>query len=212
MDVRSQGKASETVPKALHYVWVQDAPGPARLPAVSEPVIEVRRSARRRKTVSVHREGEIYVVVIPARLTRSQEADATRSVMAQLQAKERRTLAPRGDGELRGLAVTVAQTYLADQPGVIDRLATVRWSRSVSRWGSCSTVSGEIRLSSRLRTCPRWVVEHVLLHELAHLVHHDHSAAFHELAERHPRSERAEGFLAGLSHGLAHAQITDGSS
>jgi predicted metal-dependent hydrolase len=36
------------------------------------------------------------------------------------------------------------------------------------------------------------------VHELAHLVHHDHSPAFHELANRYPRAERAYGFLLAM--------------
>ncbi len=176
---------------------------------VAEPVIEIRRSARRRRTVSVRREGDTYVVLVPAGLTRAQEAEATRSVVARLQAKERRAAAPGGDAALRELAVSVARTHLPEHADLLDRLAGVRWSTAVTRWGSCSTVSGEIRLSDRLRTTPRWVVEHVLLHELAHLVHHDHGPAFHALADRHPQAERAEGYLAGLAHGLGRAAATD---
>lgn len=175
----------------------------------SEPSIEVRSSARRHKTVSVHREGDTYVVVVPARLTRAQVAEATRSVVEKLQAKERRSLAPGGDAELQAMAVELASTYLRDHPVVTQRVAVVRWSKAVARWGSCSTLTGDIAISDRLRTAPRWVVEHVLLHELSHLVHHDHGPRFHALADRHPRAERAEGYLAGLAHGLGCPDGTD---
>ena len=54
---------------------------------------------------------------------------------------------------------------------------------------------GEIRLSRRLADYPSWVLDYVLVHELAHLVHADHSPAFRALVDRYPRAERARGFL-----------------
>jgi predicted metal-dependent hydrolase len=72
----------------------------------------------------------------------------------------------------------------------------VAWTdRQRSRWGSCSPSTGEIRVSRRLAEWPAWVLDYVLVHELAHLVEPNHSAAFHRLVDRYPRSERAKGFL-----------------
>jgi predicted metal-dependent hydrolase len=74
--------------------------------------------------------------------------------------------------------------------------ADVRWvDNQNSRWGSCSLASGEIRVSRRLAEFPRWVLDYVLVHELAHLVVPDHSAAFWALVGRYELSERARGFL-----------------
>lgn len=47
-----------------------------------------------------------------------------------------------------------------------------------SRWGSCSS-SGAIRYSWRLILAPPWVRQATVAHELAHLIHMDHSPAFH---------------------------------
>jgi predicted metal-dependent hydrolase len=49
---------------------------------------------------------------------------------------------------------------------------------------------------------PRWVLDAVIVHELAHLVEASHSAAFHALADRYPKQERAYGFLLAM-------QLTD---
>ncbi len=53
---------------------------------------------------------------------------------------------------------------------------TVRPMRS--RWGSCS-VDGHVTLNAELVRLPHRLVEYVAVHELCHLVHHNHSAAFY---------------------------------
>ena len=68
------------------------------------------------------------------------------------------------------------------------------------RWGSCTFTAGEIRIASRAASLPEWVLDYLLVHELAHLEHSDHGAAFHELEERYPLTERAKGYLMALDH------------
>ncbi len=53
--------------------------------------------------------------------------------------------------------------------------------RFTARWGSCHTGKVVVTLSHRLACTPPECVQYVLAHELAHLVHPNHSAAFHAL-------------------------------
>ncbi len=69
-----------------------------------------------------------------------------------------------------------------------------------ARWGSYSPATRTIRLNAALRQMPRWVLEAVVAHELAHVVHQDHSPAFWKLLRRVcPDTDRARAFLAGVS-------------
>ena len=92
--------------------------------------------------------------------------------------------------DLPSRAAELATRYRLPQP------STVSWTdRQRSRWGSCSPSTGEIRVSRRLAEWPTWVLDYVLVHELAHLVEPNHSPAFHALTNRYPKAERAKGFL-----------------
>jgi predicted metal-dependent hydrolase len=46
---------------------------------------------------------------------------------------------------------------------------------------------------------PAWVLDYLLVHELAHLVVGDHSPAFWEVVNRYPKAERARGYLIAKS-------------
>src|SRR5665648_737842 len=51
------------------------------------------------------------------------------------------------------------------------RPTSVAWSgRQGRRWGACSVADGAIRISTRVQGMPAWVLDYVLLHELAHLL------------------------------------------
>jgi predicted metal-dependent hydrolase len=58
---------------------------------------------------------------------------------------------------------------------------------------------GVVRVSTRLAGFPAWVVDYVLVHELAHLVEPSHGPAFWALVNRYRRAERARGFLLAKS-------------
>jgi predicted metal-dependent hydrolase len=70
-------------------------------------------------------------------------------------------------------------------------LPQLRLSRAQRRWGSCSG-RGCIRINWRLVQAPDAVRRSVVAHEVAHLVHFDHSAAFHALLREIYEGDLAE--------------------
>lgn len=68
------------------------------------------------------------------------------------------------------------------QMGLIPKSISVRGQRT--RWGSC-TSHGEISLNWKLLAAPRWVLDYVVVHELAHIQHMNHSQAFWHLVGQH---------------------------
>ena len=161
------------------------------------PVVEVRRSARRRRTVAAYREGERVVILMPSQFSRAEESAWIDKMLARLEAKDRR--GARSDDALMGRARQLAARYFADH-GLAALPDGVRWvGNQHGRWGSCSPDDRTIRLSDRLREMPTWVSDYVLVHELAHLLEPGHDAAFWTWVDRYPRAERAKGYLEGVS-------------
>ena len=168
------------------------------------PNVEVRRSARRRRTVSAYRDGERTVVLLPARMSRAEEQRWVDLMLERLAAQERRRAgrAGRSDAELIARAAELSRQYLGGEA----RPSSVRWvSNQTCRWGSCTPVDATIRLSDRLRSMPTWVVDYVLVHELAHLLEAGHGPRFTRLVDRYPKAERARGYLLGVSAGVSES-------
>jgi predicted metal-dependent hydrolase len=177
------------------------APSPSQPPGEPAggfwgPQVEVRRSRRRRRTVSAYWEGDRIIVLIPAAMSKAQEREWVQTMVARLAKKKRRRA--RSDQDLLRRAGELSDLYL----GGLARPETVRWvENQKSRWGSCTPADRSIRLSSRLQTMPGWVVDYVLVHELTHLIEPGHDAKFWSWVDRYPKTERAKGYLLGYSDG-----------
>ena len=158
------------------------------------PDVEVRRSRRRRRTVSAYRDGDRIVVMIPATMTRAQEAEWVETMVARLERSERRKQLT--DDDLMRRATRLSDRHL----GGMAVPESVRWvDNQSSRWGSCTPGDRTIRLSTRLQGMPVWVVDYVLVHELAHLLEPGHDEKFWSWVDRYPQAEKAKGYLLGWS-------------
>ena len=133
--------------------------------------------------------------MIPARFTRAQEREWVQKMVARLTTGTARGR-PRTDTTLAARAALLSRQYLDGRA----RPSSVRWVSTMrSRWASCTPADGTIRLSVRLQEMPSWVQDYVLVHELAHLLVPGHGPAFWALVDGYPRTERARGYLEGVS-------------
>jgi predicted metal-dependent hydrolase len=172
--------------------------------------VEVRRSARRRRTVSAYRDGTKIIVQIPAHFSQAEEARWVARMIERIGKAERadggaKPGARRSDSALMQRCRELSGQYLPGAP----MPASVRWVAAMrTRWASCTPVDRSIRVSRRLAEMPGWVLDYVLLHELAHLLAPGHGPEFWALLRDYPRTERARGFLDGVSS-AAHLPIAD---
>jgi predicted metal-dependent hydrolase len=78
------------------------------------------------------------------------------------------------------------------------RWTSIGFAEMQHQWGSCTFTNGSIRIATRAAALPDFVLDYLVMHELAHLQQSDHGPAFHELENRYPLSERARGYLLAL--------------
>ena len=98
---------------------------------------------------------------------------------------------------------------LADSYGLPPPTAVTWSSRQKRIWGSCNPQRGHVRVSERLAMVPGWVLDSVLIHELAHIAVPNHGPAFHELVSRYELAERATGYLMALGE---HPPVDNGAN
>lgn len=171
----------------------------------NEPQVEVRRSKRRRQTVSAYRDGDKVVVLLPARMSRAEEKRWVADMLSRLQRSEtrRRSPARTSDEALAQRCRELSAKYLSGKATP----SGIRWVPPMrTRWASCTPSEATIRVSQRLRDVPGWVLDYVLVHELAHLLVPGHGPEFWKWVRRYPKTERAIGYLEGLS-AAAHLNI-----
>jgi predicted metal-dependent hydrolase len=147
--------------------------------------IEVVRSRKRRKTIQAREVDGVLRVSIPATMTKAEEAHWVAEMVRRM---ERRSAT--GTIDLTDRARQLATRHGLPQPDVI------RWvDNQESRWGSCTPADRSVRISSRVAREPSWVLDYVIVHELAHLAVPGHNPRFWTLVNRYPKAERARGFL-----------------
>ena len=118
-------------------------------------------------------------------------------MLRKLEAGDRRRRP--SDDQLAARAAELSQRYLGGARPAHQH-ASGRRTRT-RRWGSCTPSDGTIRISARVKGMPVWVLDYVMLHELAHLLQPGHGRDFWALLESYPRTERARGYLEGVARG-----------
>ena len=157
--------------------------------------IKIERSTARHKSVAGRVKNGVLVITAPAEMSEAELAPIVERLRVRIEHRTAR--ATLDDHDLMHRTQELSHTYFAG------RLCptSVRWvtNQNLSRWASCTTQTGEIRISHRLARVPAFVLDAVLVHELVHLEIGGHGANFWKMANRFPLMERARGYLLALS-------------
>jgi predicted metal-dependent hydrolase len=165
----------------------------------TDPPVRIVASRRRRRTVSARLRAGVLELLVPASMPVAERHRWAEEMGRRL--RRRIDRAPPSDLTLESRAQVLNRRHFGGRL----RWTSVGFAEMSHQWGSCSFTAGTIRIASRAAAFPDWVVDALLMHELAHLVQSDHGPAFRAIEDRYPLAERARGFLIAVDHGLARA-------
>lgn len=181
---RRKRGASKSSQSDSYFTTVHDIP------------VQVIKSKRRKRNIAAYRENGSIVISVPFRTTRAEISELIPEMVGKVIASEKRSR--RSEAELEARAHELMATYL---PEISERPLSIGWRPMNERWGSCTTLDRTIRISDRLASAPRYVLDYVLVHELIHLRTSGHGDDFQNFLARYPDGQRAEAFLEGYEAG-----------
>ncbi len=152
--------------------------------------VRIIRSPKRKKTVSAKLCGNELLIRLPSGLSKSEEARWIEKMSRRMD-RERQKHEPDSDALVKR-ANELNRRYFNGRLK-INSIKYVTNQNSV--FGSCTPSRGTIRISHRVAEMPQWVNDYLIIHEMAHLVHPDHSNAFWDVVNRYRYTERARGYL-----------------
>lgn len=162
-------------------------------------VVELTRDRRLRKSARWTLNQETIRVRIPPDLRGESLETLLDDVIARV-LKQRKRARKQNDDDLTTRAHTINDRYFNGDLC----WHTIRWvSNMQRRLGSCTeggATDGDIRISDRIRNWPRYVVDYIIAHELAHRKYPNHSAEFWAYLAQYPHTERARGFIEGIAY------------
>jgi len=158
----------------------------------ANPRIEIIRSPNRTRTATARMVEGTVVVRVPASISPEEERRLVELLVGRVVRAEKRKEGGKNLPDLKHRAADLNRRYFDGKL----QLKEIKWvSNQEKRYGSCTPSTATIRISERVATMPLWVLDYVLVHELAHLLQPNHSPAFWKLVARYPLTERARGYL-----------------
>jgi len=163
--------------------------------------IKVIRSPDRKKTIQAKLIGETIVVYLPCGMHREEERKIIERMKKKIENKRLKRNINKDDYLIKRFAEFNNRYF----QGILNVNTIEFVTNQESRRGSCTPSNGTIRLSHKLLDMPKWVLDYVLMHEMSHLLHPDHSKAFWEKVSDYKYAERARGFL--MAKGMEKDEI-----
>ncbi len=156
--------------------------------------VKISYSAKRKKTVSARLEGDVLHVLAPSTINKQRLDSMIEGFKEKVLRKKIKKELNR-QNSLEKIAAKLNSRYFGNSLNV----GSVEYSTSQNkRYGSCNCLTGDIKISSRLRDVPEWVRDYVIVHEMAHIIEPNHGKNFYELVNKYKLAERARGYLMAL--------------
>ena len=154
--------------------------------------VRIIASRKRRRTVAARLRSGVLELLVPASMPHVEREHWAEVMTRRLQRKAERSRP--SDERLDQRARNLNARHFGGRL----RWKSIGFAEMDRLWGSCTFTEGHIRIARRAASLPDWVLDYLLMHELAHLVHSDHGPDFHEVENLYPLTERAKGYLLAL--------------
>jgi predicted metal-dependent hydrolase len=165
------------------------------------PPIRIVATRRRRRTVAARLRAGVLELLVPDWMSHAERQRWAEVMSRRLQKRVERSRP--SDDRLAARARALNENHFGGRM----RWTSIAFANMSHLWGSCTFTTGAIRIARRAASLPDWVLDYLLVHEMAHLEHSDHGAAFHELENRYPLTERARGYLMALDHAAGSSAV-----
>jgi len=152
--------------------------------------IEILRSKRRKNTVEAKFVKDKLIIYLPEGMKNSDEKKwIDKMINWGERYKNQKKL--NNDNQLLKRAEELNNKYFNGNLDFSIKFVT----NQKTRFGSCTIRKKSIRISDRLAKMPQWVQDYVIIHELTHILHPNHSKKFWEKVNQYKYAERARGYL-----------------
>jgi predicted metal-dependent hydrolase len=155
--------------------------------------VRVVRSPNRQKTLQARMVDGVLEIRAPATMSDAEIEPFIEKFQKRMARRKARTQLD--DAALEKRAALLNRQYFDGKL----TWESIRWvTNQEKRYGSCTPAERTIRISHRLAGVPHFVLDYVIVHELAHLLEANHGPRFWTLVNRYPKTERARGYLMAL--------------
>lgn len=153
--------------------------------------VKLIRSPDRKKTIQARMVGDTLVVHLPLGLHSEEERKIIGEMKEKIEKKKQKSQLNKDDFLINKFNEFNNKYFLGKL-----KVNSIKFVTNQERVrGSCTPNKCTIRLSHTLLEMPKWVLDYVIIHEMTHLLHPNHSKEFWVKVGEYEFTERARGFL-----------------
>jgi len=153
--------------------------------------IAVKKSTKRKKTIQARIRNGLMEVVTPANISQERLNKVIENFKRRFEKRTKEALLNK-ENKLMKRAQELNKRYFDSKL----KIKSIRYSaRQTKKFGVAYTKRGAIIINGCLKKMPPWVEDYVIIHELSHLIHPNHSKEFWQAVKKYPKAERAIGYL-----------------